>query len=129
MTRGGKGRSERTYHVLIIIMQIDARLLARLPLRRDGAVDVGLVDDLGDALGAVLQEVRARRGNLRAVDGVGGPVLEQQRDQGAEGIEERCDDHEIDHQEGDRSSPHDEGAGRGKFWVGRVTSSGRHEVL
>ena len=101
-----------TYHVLVVLMEVNASLLSNLPLLGDRAVDVGLVDDLGDDLRPVLQEVGARGGDLGAVDGICRPVLEQQRDQRAEGIEEEGDDDEVDHEERDGSSPHD-GGGEG----------------
>ena len=87
-------------------MEINTGLLSTLPLRRYRLVDVGLVDNLRDHLRPVLQQIRARRGDLGAMDGICRPVFEQQRDQGAEGIEEEGNDHEVDHKEGDGSSPH-----------------------
>lgn len=99
-------RSNKTHHVLIIRVQIDTRLLARLPLLGDGGVDVGLVDDLGDELGAVVDEIGAGGGDLGAVDGVGRAVLEQQGDQSAEGIDEEADDQQVDDEEDDGTTPH-----------------------
>lgn len=101
-------------------MEINARLLSTLPLLRDRGVDVGLVDDLGDHLRPVLEEVGARGRDLTAVDGICRPVFEQQRDQRAEGIEEEGNDQEVDHDERDGSPPHGDGWGNG---VGRAGSA------
>lgn len=108
----GAGNARQTHHVLVIIVELNAGLLSSLPLRGDGAVDVGLVNDLGDHLRPILEPVRAWGRYLGAVDGIGRSVLEQQRDQRAEGIEEEGDDHEVNHEKHDRSSPHGGGAER-----------------
>ena len=96
----------QTYHVLVVMVEVNTTLLSGLPLHRDRLVDVGLVDDLRDHLRPILQEIGARRRDLSAVNGICRPIFEQQRDQSAEGIEEKGNDHEVDHKEGDGSSPH-----------------------
>jgi hypothetical protein len=112
-----------TYHVLIVVVEVNARLLSSLPLRGDRAVDVGLVDDLRDHLRPVLEQIGARRGDLGAVDGICRRILEQQRDQRAEGVEEEGNDHEADHEEGDGSMPHGDGSSRNCWDIGERDSS------
>lgn len=102
----GAGGRIGTYHVGVVFVEVNARLLPALPLLRYRGIYVGLVNDLGDQLWSVLEQVRAWGGDLGAVDGICRRVLEQQRDEGAEGIEEEADDQEIDHQEDEGSTPH-----------------------
>lgn len=52
------------------------------------------------------------------MDGICGAALEKQGDQRAEGIQQKADDDQVDHQEDDGSAAHDCGClrgGRGRF--------------
>lgn len=90
-------------------MQVYARLLARFPFRWDSGIDVCLMYDLGYQLRSVVDEIRARRGYLWAVDGICGAVFEEKRYERAEGIQERAYDYKVYYEEDDRSASHREG--------------------
>ncbi len=89
-------------------MQINTALLPLLPLRWNGRIDICLMYDLGDQLRAILDQVAPRRGDLCSVNRICGASLEEQGDQGAEGIQEEADDDQVDDEEDDRSAAHRE---------------------
>lgn len=68
-----------TYNVLVVWMQVDAALLSILPNFGDRLVLVGLVDDLGDDLGPLLDQTRVGRGQFSPVNSIGRGIFHQQR--------------------------------------------------
>ena len=66
-----------THLVLVLLMQIHAALLCFPPSFGHSIVDVGLVDDLGYELRAVIDSWRIGGRDLCAVDGVGGAVFDK----------------------------------------------------
>lgn len=89
-------------------MQINTALLSVLPLRGDRRIDIGLMYDLRDQLRAILDHIAPRRGDLRSVNCICGAGLEEQRDQGAEGVQQEADDNQVDDEEDDGSAAHRE---------------------
>lgn len=98
----------QTYDILIILMQVYTRLLTRLPLLWYRAIDVRLMYNLRYQLCLLVDHVRARRGDLGAVDGICGAGDEEEGDECAEGVEEEADDDQVDDQEDDRAAAHGE---------------------
>jgi len=88
-------------------MEVEAGFLRLLPLQRDGFVDVCLVDYARDDLPAARVHMLAvGRHDVGGGDSVGGAIVEEQGDKGAEGIDEEADDDEVDEDEDFRASPH-----------------------
>jgi hypothetical protein len=87
-------------------MQVYATLLPSLPLYGNTRVDVGLMYDLWYQLCSIIDKVRARRRNLRAVDGISRTIFEEEAYEGGEGIEEEADNEEVDDQEDDSAAAH-----------------------
>jgi len=95
-----------TYFVLVISMQVQTTLLPSLPLRRNTRIDIRLVYDLWNQLRPVIDEIRAWRWDLRAVDGIAGAVFEEQGDEVAKGVEQETDYDEVDDEEDDGAAAH-----------------------
>jgi hypothetical protein len=87
-------------------MQVQTTLLPSLPLRRNTRIDIRLVYDLWNQLRPVIDEIRAWRWDLRAVDGIAGAVFEEQGDEVAEGVEQEADYDEVDNEEDDGAAAH-----------------------
>ena len=72
-------------------MQIHAALLGLPPSLGHCFVDVGLVNDLGYELGAVINSWRIRGWDLRTVNGVGGAIFDEQGKERKNGTDEKDD--------------------------------------
>lgn len=111
--------ADETNLVLVIRMKVDTTLLGSFPVFWDRLVLVGLVNNLGDDLGSRLDQARIRRRNVRAVNGIGGRILEQQRQESKDTSDEKCDNEDIDEDEDQDASTHDAGYNKGRAIVQR----------
>lgn len=87
-------------------MELNARLLSRLPLCWNGSIDVGLMNDLWNHLRSILDEIRSWSRDLCARDGICSSIFEQETDKSAESIHEHPDNAKIDYQEDNRPFAH-----------------------
>ena len=94
------------YLVFVVFMKVNTRLLPLLPLHWDTRIDICLMNDLGDQLRPIIDEIRTWRWDLRSRNGVCGAVFEEEGDECAECVEEETNDHQVDDEEDDRSAPH-----------------------
>jgi hypothetical protein len=69
--------------------------------------------DFGYQLRTVLDQIRPWSWNFGTVDGIGGPVFKEERDEGAAGIDQEADDDQVDYNEDDGSTAHGCGCIRG----------------
>lgn len=74
-------------------MQIDTALLRFTPMLRHAVIGIRLVYQLGDELGPVVDEGGIGRGDLGAMDGVGGGIFDKEGEQGEDGAYEEEDDY------------------------------------
>jgi hypothetical protein len=105
---GMGGEDERATDLVFVVgMEIETGFLGVLPFEGDGFVDVCLVYYARyDLLVVGFCMLAIRRHNLGGGNCIGGAILEQQRDERAEGIHEKADDDEVDKYEDLRASPH-----------------------
>lgn len=101
-------REKTAYNVLIIRMQLNTAALGIPPNLGNGLVFIGLVNDLGNDLRPLLDQTRVGRGKFRAVDGVGGGILDEEGEQGEDGADEDGDYNEVDNEEDEHASSHGE---------------------
>ena len=80
-----------TYPVLIILMQFHTAFLRLPPSLGHSIIDIGLMDNLGDELGPVVNSWGIRRRNLGTVNGVGGTVFDEKSKEGEDGADEEDD--------------------------------------
>lgn len=88
-------------------MQLDTRPLRLPPVLGHAVVDVGLVDDFRDQLGQIVDQRGIGGGDLRAVDGVGGAIFNQEGEEGEDAADEEGDDEEVDGEEDGETTTHD----------------------
>ena len=81
----------RTHIVFIVLMQVDAALLGLPPSLGYIFVDVGLVDDLGYELGAVVDAWGIRGRDVGTMNGVGGAVFDEKSQESKDGTDEEDD--------------------------------------
>lgn len=87
-----------------------------LPDLGNGLVLVGLVDNLGNDLGALFDQTGIGRGELGAVDGIGRGIFDEQGKQGRDAADEEGEDEEVDEQKDDDAATHDVGWDRALNW-------------
>ena len=81
----------QTHIVFIVLMQVHAALLGLPPSLRYIFVDIGLVDDLGYELRAVVDSWRIRGRDVRTMNGVGGAVFDKKCQESKDGADEEDD--------------------------------------
>lgn len=96
----------KTYNVLVVRMQVDAALLSILPDFGDRLVLVGLVDNLGDDLGPLLDQTRVGRGQFGPVNSIGRGIFHQQRQESKDAANEEREEDEVGNQKDQEASPH-----------------------
>lgn len=64
-----------TYDILIVRVQVNAALPGLTPHLGDRLILVGLMNDLGNDLGSCLDQAGVGRGELSAVDSIGGSIF------------------------------------------------------
>jgi hypothetical protein len=90
------------YLVLVVGVQVNAALLRALPVRRNAVVDVRLVDNLGDQLGALIDGARVWRREFAAENGVLAASGNQEAQQRPHTVHcEAEDDNGDEHEYGD----------------------------
>ncbi len=72
-------------------MQLDAALLCLPPSLGYRVIDIGLVNDLGYELGAVVDSGRIRGWDLGAVNGVGGAIFDEKGKESEDRTDEKDD--------------------------------------
>ena len=81
----------RTHIVFVVLMQVHAALLGLPPSLRYIFVDIGLVNDLGYELGAVVDSWRIRGRDVGTMNGVGGAVFDEKSQESKDGTDEEDD--------------------------------------
>ena len=81
----------RTHVVFVVLMQVHAALLGLPPPLRHIFVDVGLVNNLGYELGAVVNSWGIRGRDVGTMNGVGGAVFDEKGQESKDGTDEEDD--------------------------------------
>ena len=95
-----------TYPVLVIRVQINAAPLSLPPMLGHAVIDVRLVNDLGDQLRSILDQRRIGSRYFGAVNGVGGPILDEESEESENGADEEDDDDGVDDEEDGEAAAH-----------------------
>jgi hypothetical protein len=108
------------YLVFIVGVQVQTALLGALPVCGNAVVDICLVDDLGNQLGAVGDGARVGGWEFAAQNGILATGGDEQAEQGPNAV-----DGKAKHNDGDEDEDGDASSHGGRWWWWAVSCLGR----